>query len=288
MKNLKTLFFVGFLILAFCGCESDDEKYNGSPVGKDEIITLDALLETSVTAVMSNQKIPFKVTLPKAFADTVSVEVSTTNKSGVSTRVSVDVMPGKLTPDTVQEVAAAGGAIYNSELEMSVTAILLNTVEPGKHYLMKSNVIKLATGNTPVPSSNNTRLQLRFAWPDANSTLNNIRLNIRRPDGTSAAPPALDNASNGGSNGYRNFNILNDDTAIPGEYIFSIVANRLVTTPFDLPYRFIVRFPDGSSKLIQNVYPGLTLLSPERAVLKVTKVVNTNGTIQYTVEEIQS
>ena len=286
MKNIKFFFFIGLLAATLFSCESDDEKYNGSPVGKDDIITLDGIIQTTVTAAMNNQKIPFTVTLPRTFSDTVSVEVSTKNRSGASTRVSVDILPGDVTIS--DEIPCAGGAIYNSSVDLSITAINLKTVEQGKHYLIKSNVITLETGDTSVPSSDNTKLQVRFAVPESGSTLNNIRLYVTRPDNTvsvpgneSSTPTRLYSVTNGASNSVTSSGLV-------GEYILKIAAfNSLVTSPVDLPYRFVVRFPDGSSKLFQGIYPALTLSSPQLPVLRIVKTEDpVSHVISYDVTQI--
>lgn len=288
MKNLKYLLLSVVLAAGIASCESDDEKYNGSPVGKDEIITLDGIIETTATAAMSNQKIPFTVTLPRTFSDTVAVEVSTKNKSGASTRVSVNIMPGQRTIS--DQVSCAGGALYNSTVDLSVTAINLNTVEQGKHYLIKSNVITLKTGNTSVPPVDNTKLQVKFAVPQPGSSLNNIRVYVTRPDAAVTQP------SSDASTGARTYSVTNSNTSANsaglsgqlGDYIFKISAfNSLVTSPVDLQYRFVIRFPNGTSKLFEGVYPGLTLTSPQLPVLKVTKVENpVSHAISYEVTQL--
>lgn len=289
MKNLKYIFLLAGLLMMLASCESDDEKYSGTPVGNQNIETLVGTISTDVSAALLNQRIPFHITLPRAFADTVNVEVSTFNQSGGRTRVSIEMLPGVTEAD--DEVPCAGGLVYDATVDMKITAIHLNKVEPGKHYLMTSNVIQLRTGDTPVPPVDNTRLSVRFAWPQPGSSLNNLRLTVVRPTGSTPGThtPTLE------SIGARTYSILtttgivpnnNNFSAIAGEYLFKISAPALITSPVDMPYRFIVRFPDGTSKLFEGVYSNLTTTSPQLTVLKVTKIVDpVTFAVSYTVTD---
>lgn len=289
MKNFKYLFLLAGLFSILTSCESDDEKYSGTPVGNQQIVQITGEISTTATVAFTNQRIPFHIKLPQAFADTVRVEVSTFNKSGGRTRVSVEMMPGQTEAD--DDVPCAGGLLFDSTVDMRITAINLNTVEIGKHYLMTSNNIVLRTGDTPVPALDNTRLSVRLAWPKPASSLNNIRLTVTRPAGSTPAThtPTLE------SIGTRTYSILSTLGTVPnnnafsgaeGEYIFRINAQALVTSPVDLPYRFIVRFPDGTTKIFEGVYPAMTTASPPLAVLKATKVVDPgSGAVSYIVTD---
>jgi len=290
MKNFKTFFLLVSLLTILVGCESDDEKYSGTPVGNQTIETLEGTIATPTTVALLNQLIPFHVTLPRAFNDTVNVEVSTINLSGGRTRTTVMFQPGQTEAD--DEVPCSGGVLYDTSVNLSITGIALQTPDPGKHFLMKSNVIQIRTGNTAVPPSDNSRLSVRFAWPDPASTLNNIRLTVTRPVGTST--PTLV-ASEGG----RTFSILSslvspalnsatNFSSQTGEYLFKINAVGLVSSPVNLPYRFIVRFPDGKSQLFEGVYNDLTTSSPQKTVLKVTKNVDlATSKVTYVVVPVQ-
>lgn len=263
MKNLKNIFLIGLLVSSLFSCESDDEKYSGTPVGNQEIIVLTGNITTDATAALTNQKIPFTVELPRAFADTVAVEVSTVNRSGGRSRVSVNVMPNETT--AIGEVNCAGGELYNSTVDMYISALNLQTAELGKHYLINSNTIVLDTGNTTVPGSDDTRLQVKFAWPDPDGVANNLRLTVVKPNNTTTIPSLA-----AGARQYNITNVLGANGAL-GDYYFKIRATALTTSPIDMPYRFILRFPNGSSKLFQGVFEDLTTASSERTVLKVTK-----------------
>jgi hypothetical protein len=184
MKNFKIIFLLLGVIYLTASCESDEEKYSGTPVGNLELITLTGEVRTNVTAALTNQKIPFEVDLlGKTFADTVTVEATTLNLGGGRTRVSVDVMPGETT--ATGEIPAAGGAIFNTTMELFLSGIALKTTEPGKHYLLKSNVVSINTGSTTVPTDDNSRLQIRFAWFNPSVTRNNLKVFVDRPNAAS-------------------------------------------------------------------------------------------------------
>ena len=273
MKNFRYIYLIAPLLVLLLSCESDNEKYSGTPVGNQQFETIEGTISTNITAAMRNQAIPFRVSIPRTFKDTVSIEVATLNLSGGRTRVSVDILPGDT--EATDEIPCAGGLLYDTTVNLSMTGIALKTVESGKHYLIKSNVITLQTGDTSVPPSDNSRLSVRFTWPEPASSLNNIRLTIVRPDNVNNTP-ILD----AGVRDYAilttvtNVNALNKYSSQPGEYIFKINAVRLIDSPVNLPYRFVVRFPDGTSRLIQGVYENLTTTSPQKIVLKAVKTVN--------------
>lgn len=285
MKNFRYFFLIAPLLGLLLGCEPDNDKYSGTPVGNQQLETIEGTITTDVTAAMRNQRIPFKISIPRTFKDTVTVEVTTLNLSGGRTRTSVDILPGRT--EAIDDIPCAGGILYDTTVDLSMTAIALKTVEPGKHYLMKSNVITLDTGDTVVPASDVSRLSIRFAWPQPSSSLNNIRLTIVRPNNTTSIPTL--------ASGSRTYGILTSTAVLNaagyssqvGEYLFNINAVGLVSSPVDLPYRFIVKFPDGSSKLIQGVYPALTTASPPKTVLKAVKTVNPGtGAVSFTVTEV--
>jgi len=288
MKNFKYIYLIAPLLVLFLSCESDDEKYSGTPVGNQQFETIEGTISTNVIKAMRNQAIPFRVSIPKTFKDTVSIEVTTLNLSGGRTRVSVDILPGDT--EATDEIPCAGGPLYDTTVDLSITGIALKTVESGKHYLIKSNVITLQTGNTSVPASDNSRLSVRFVWPEPGSQRNNIRLTVTRPAGLANSTVPLD-----ASTRTRNYGILttvalannlNTYSSHSGEYLFKINAERLINTPVDLPYRFVIRFPDGASRLIEGVYENLTTASPQKTILKVVKTVNpANNLATYIVTE---
>ena len=179
MKNNKIIYFL--LVLAglfLTSCESDEVKYSGTPVGNQEIITLQGIISTTVTDALPNQKVPFTVQLPRAFKDTVDVEVTTFSMSGTRTRVSVEFLPNETVVS--DEIPAVGGAIFNNTFDMYISGFNIRHTEPGIHYLMTSNKITINTGNSSVPSDDNTKFQVSVFWP--NAARNDFRIWTDRPN----------------------------------------------------------------------------------------------------------
>lgn len=284
MKNFKMLSLF-LLAAAFIACENDDEKFSGSPVGTNNIVTLQAQLDTDVTFALTNQEIDFTITLPQKFADTVNVEVTTISDSGRRVRESVEIRPDSLVKKG--KIRAAGGAIFETNFKMYISGISLQTPEPfGTHYLMTSDVKTILTGNSVIPDQDLNRLKIKLVWENA-APENLLELWIGRPtladieqntfeglgkqhliNVATPAPPAP---------GTNNKNI----STIPGDYIFKIKGDVLPgTAPVDLRYRMIVVFPDGKAEVFSGVLNALTLATPLTDVLKVTK--NTDGTFILT------
>jgi len=195
MKKFKYILLIAGFAGLFASCESDDEKYSGTPVGNQEIITLNGTISTPLTAALSNQKIPFTFEIPQAFKDTVTVEITTLNQSGSRTRISVDLLPNETSG--TGEINASGGVVFNSTFDMYLSGIALRHTEPGKHYLLQSNRITLNTGSASVPEDDNSKFQLRFTWLNPGTTRNRLNLFIDRPN-VSAFISAL-GASNSGT-----------------------------------------------------------------------------------------
>ncbi len=284
MKNFIKIFSLLFTLSLFVSCNTD-EKFSGSPEGNLEIITLKGTVTTHVTSALTSQKVPFTVTLPenKTFADTVTVEVSSTAKSGGRTRTSVDIMPGQ--SSATGEITAVGGSIFKTTFDLSLTAINLKTVEPGKHYLMTSDKVTIDTGNSSIPDSDSSRLIVRLLWPFPSAT-NKLKFVLDRP-GTIADATVLTLNSYGKVHFLLNngtTNSANISTA-EGDYIINITAEALTTSPVDLPYRLLLVHPDGKVEVFEGVYNALTTTSPLLPVLKINKTI-TNGVAVYTATDM--
>lgn len=194
MKNNKIIYFL--LVLAglfLTSCESDEVKYSGTPVGNQQIITLQGIISTTVTDALPNQKVPFTVQLPRAFKDTVDVEVTTFSMSGTRTRVSVEFLPNETVVS--DEIPAVGGAIFNNTFDMYISGFNIRHTEPGIHYLIESNKITINTGNSAVPADDNTRFQVSVFWP--NAVQNDFRIWTDRPNVYSyTSAPGATNSGN--------------------------------------------------------------------------------------------
>ena len=194
MKKNKIIFLLAGLVgLFFASCESDEEKYSGTPVGNQEIITLQGRISTTTTDALFNQKVPFTVELPQQFKDTVTVEVTTLGLSGTRTRVSVDLMPNQTVISDV--IPAVGGSIFNNTFELFISGISLKHTEPGRHYLIESNRITINTGNSTVPSDDSSKLQVSVFWFNPNQ--NDFRVWVDRPNvvNYTSAPGATNNGN---------------------------------------------------------------------------------------------
>ncbi len=280
MKKLKVILFASILAAGFTSCESDDEKFSGSPVGKDNIVQLTSLLETDVDFALTDQEIDFTVTLPRKFSDTVNVEVTTISNSGRRVRELIEFRPDSIVKKG--KIRAAGGAIFDTNFQMYVSGISLQTAEPyGTHYLMDSNLITIGTGSSSIPEQDLNRLKIKVVWPAASSS-NNLQLTIDRPNladinVSSLAGDGRQHLINVASTGNTNNQNISTD---PGDYIFKVKGNVLPSQPVDLPYRVIVVFPDGKAQVFSGVLYGLTTSTPLTDVLKVTK--NPDGTFDLT------
>jgi hypothetical protein len=290
---LSIIVSVAFLFL--CSCSTDD-RFSGSPVGNLEIVTLQGIISSPYTQADSialpGQDFDFTAKLPEGvtFTDTVEVEVTTLRSDGRRTRKIFDILPGQTS--VTDKIGAAGGLIYDTSMEMFISAINLQTVDAGKHYLIESNKLVIKTGNTSVPAAESDRLKVIFTWPNPR-TQNKIGFFIDRPN-----PPGIVDSVNSQFNSDANgkpYTILNSggtaskiQSSDNGEYIFSIGGGEgctLLQEPIDMAYRFVIVFPDGKVKVIQGTYFGLTeniLNSPLIPIFKINKEILAGGEYKYT------
>ncbi len=288
---LSIVVSVGFLFLYSC---STDDRFSGSPVGNIEIVTLQGIISSPYTQADSialpGQEFDFTAKLPEGvtFTDTVEVEVTTLRSDGRRVREIYDILPGQTS--VTDKIGAAGGLIYDTTMEMFISAINLQTVDAGKHYLIESNKLVIKTGNTSVPVAEVDRLKVIFTWPNPGSQ-NKVGFFIDRP---SEIADSVNDQFNGVTNG-KPYTILNSGGTVSkiqssanGEYIFSIGGGTgctLLQQPIDMAYRFVIVFPDGKVKVIQGTYFGLTesiLNSPLVPIFKINKELLAGGEYKYT------
>lgn len=194
MKKNKIIFLLALIAGVFiASCESDEVKYSGTPVGNQDIVTLQGIISTPITDALPNQKVPFTIELPRQFKDTVNVEVTTLGLSGTRTRVSVEFLPFETVVS--DEISAVGGAIFNNTFEMFISGISIRHTEPGVHYLIESNRIIINTGNSAVPGDDASKFQVRMFWP--NSAQNDFRIWVDKPNAVNyeSAPGATNNGA---------------------------------------------------------------------------------------------
>jgi hypothetical protein len=276
MRNIFKIIYVSIVFLSI-GCE-EGERFSGSPVGTSEIITVDAIVAADVTSALTDQKVNFTVTLPRTFSDTVSVEATSISDSGRRTRAYAQILPNQLSG--TGEINAAGGGIFDTTFDLYLTAIELFTVEKGKHYLIKSNNLEINTGNTTIQDVDTRRLSVKLVWPNF-ATNNNLRFNIDKPTLGDANVTSLSGGKTHFFNVADSPNNTTTNSAEVGDYTLNITAISLLTTPIDMPYRLVLVYPNGKVEVFNGVYPGLTVGSPLRAVLKINKSV-VDGVVKFT------
>lgn len=286
-KIFRFLIILPLLSLGVIGCEDDDERFNGSPVGMQNIVTLKGEISTPTTFALAGQKMDFTVTLPRTFSDTVSVQATAISISGRRVRASVDVMPNQAT--ATGEIFAAGGTLFDSTFDLYLSGIALQTADPvGTHFLLTSDVVKVGTGSSAIPAQNSERLLVKLVWPFANSQTNTLQLRVDRPVGADALPSFAAGGKQHGINVKAGQSPSETGNAIshnPGDYFFSIKATALLQQPIDLPYRLIIVYPDGSTDIFSGIYTGLTTSSPEITIAKINKAYSGNETI-FTAENL--
>ncbi len=282
MKNFKTIFSLLVAAIFAVSCSTDD-KFSGSPEGNLDITTLVGIVSTPSISALTSQKIDFTATLPRTFTDTVTVEATTTAKSGGRTRAYVDILPGQLS--ATGQISAVGGAIFSTEFDLALTAINLKKVETGKHYLLTSNKIILKTGNSSIPDADPDKLIMRLVWPFPSAT-NKLKYNIDRP-GIVPDANVLTLNSYGKVHYINNAGTTNSTniSSAEGDYIINISAEALTTSPIDMPYRMILVQPNGKVDVFEGVYTGLTVGAPLKPILKVNKTI-VNGTAVFTATDL--
>lgn len=200
MKNFKSLFYIGIIFFLVAGCSDDDDQgIVGSVDGNNlEVVAIEGTISTTESFVLTGQKVPITFTLPRAFKDTVTVEITSLSDGGKRARTYI-VVPANQTTVTDEANAANSttGRYEGSVTTMFLSGIALNTVEPGLHYLLSSNVLSLQTGDTSIPATNTTKFQVKLAWfyPGA-SNANILSMQVDRPN---ASTVTVSNANSAGT-----------------------------------------------------------------------------------------
>lgn len=271
----------------FTSCDDNDDKFSGTPVGVMPIETIQATVSTNTDFALLGQTIKFTATLPSEFRnltlqDTVTVEASTITLGGSLRKGTVDILPGDYSAEG-EIVVGGGGGAFDLTFDLKLTAISLKHEIQGKHYLIDSNTLTIASGNSSVPAENDSRLQIRVTWQNLTAP-NVIRSKIVRPSGTETFMNAEGSPITGRFYFVSKKPLLNAQGNIvaegtnygytAGTYKVKIGVNGpsdLVTDPIDLKYRVIVRFPNQDVRTFNGVYYGLTGTSPFKDVLQFTK-----------------
>ncbi|MBL0014188.1 MAG: hypothetical protein IPP30_10975 [Flavobacterium sp.] len=274
MKKYTYIFLSALFALTVISCSTED-KFSGSPVGNVEIVTLTGTITTTVENALTDQEVEFTASLPdgKVFNDTVTVEVTTLRSDGGRVRGYYDIMPGQTS--ITDKIAAVGGLVYDTTFELSMTAINLQTVEPGIHYLLTSNKISINTGNNSIPEAESDRLKIRFVWENPSSS-NKFKCWIKKPgvaadiEGNNFTGSAIDHVIKTVSTTSNGNGSLSSKE---GEYIFKLASDLQPVSPENKKYRIILVFPNGDVTVYNGRFDNLTQGNPEKKdVLKITKV----------------
>ncbi len=199
MKNFKNIFSLIVLLTLTFSC-TNEEKVAGTIAGNNlELVPLIGTIATTSNYVLTDQKTPITITLPKSFSDIVTVEVSSFSDTGRRRRTYIEIPANQTTINSF--AAAAGGAdgVYDgSKCTFVLSGISLKTSEPGKHYLLSSNELTLNTGDSSVPSANSSKLQIRLNWLYPNASDNNLNFLFQKQNGvvTSLITGASSNSTN--------------------------------------------------------------------------------------------
>jgi hypothetical protein len=273
MKKYTHILLLSLIALTVVSCSTED-KFSGSPVGNVNIVTLTGTIDTSVENALTDQEVEFTASLPvgKIFNDTVTVEVTALRSDGGRVRGYYDIMPGETS--VTDKIAAVGGLVYDTTFELSMTAIKLQTVEPGIHYLLTSNKKVINTGNNSIPEAESDRLKIRFVWENPSAT-NKFKCWIKKPgvaadvEGNNFTGSAIEHVIktvSATSNGNGSL------SSKEGEYIFRLAADQQLVSPENKKYRIIVVFPNGDVTVYNGVFENLTQGSLDKKdVLKITK-----------------
>ena len=287
MKN--TLNFIAiFSSILLYNCETN-EKFTGSPIGNQEIITLDATITSDVEFATNNQDVEFNIILPRTFKDTATVEVTAVNPEGGRIREKVEILPGQVSPLLPAKIASPGpGQMFFAQFDLSITAISLKHAEIGKHYLIKSNILSIETGKAgSITATNATRLSVELVWPNI-SAENNVALKIQKPSGTIVEPTTQQ--SGGKLHSIRVANTgnldgdLNNSNAY-GHYVFSMTGRSLLNTPVNMPYILIVVRPDGKREFFTGTYEGLYVDSPLKNLIQINKT-TVGSNVDFEISEL--
>lgn len=289
MKKILNFIAVFSFILLY-NCETN-EKFSGSPVGNQEIITLDATITSDVEFATNNQDVEFNIVLPRTFKDTATVEVTAVNPQGGRIREKVEILPGQVSPLEPAKIASPGpGEMFFAQFELSITAISLRHAEIGKHYLIKSNVLSIETGKAgSITATNATRLSVELVWPNISGD-NDVALKIQKPTGTIVEPTSQQSGgklhSINVASTPNNLDGNKDRSNADGDYIFSMTGRDLLNSPVNMPYILIVVHPNGKREFFTGTYEGMFVDAPLKNLIQINKTTTVAGDVEFTVNKL--
>ncbi len=298
MKTIYRLICVLFLLPSLFSCE-EGEIVSGAPdSSKEQFITLEGTVSTPIKTIVPGQRIPLTITLPQSFPVDVNVEV-TSQLTNINrrTRKSFLIRAGLTTITDVMTVPSGDQAQtflpFNNVLDVFLTAITTGQdVEPkgfpGIQYSLTSNILTLDYGDSPIGAIVTNRFVARLDWPGPYNTAGNNLNIVLKKDGVavivananSPTSPIYGTTSSQGNVRGEILNFL--PTAEDGVYTVEAYAIRLMTSPFNMPYRFTFRLPDESTFSLGGTINNLEVGTAATAtpILQITKT-TVGSTPQY-------
>lgn len=290
MKKIQYLAIAAIFSTLFSNCDDTESKFSGSPVGNNDIIALVGSVSTEETVVSSNQLFKIVVTIPQTFDTDVNIEAETTTDFGSKRKALIVIPAGQTSAEgRISAPSAIVNANFTQEMKLQLNSIVLAKAVAGTIYSISSPIVNLMLGETTLPVSNSSRCIVKFDWQgpwgsEGNPLNNNMNLVVKR-DGVifnQGIPPAtaIQNLKSGDRD--ESFSIV--DTFPDGLYSFEPFALSLNVPGFEnLPYRFVVVFPDDTAKTYQSSYSGLTSPSLPTEKFKINKKTDpATGKVEYT------
>jgi hypothetical protein len=306
MKNYYKL-LVLFTIVLFFSCEKG-EIFTGSPLDNGvSIETIVGIVTINESLIVDTQKVPITVTLPRTFDENVNIQatifIPSTNKR-VNTSFILPAGQSSITTEISSPPIDNVVLSYVIEAQVFLTALGTDPLKPsvgfdGKQYILTSNIAKFDFGpDTVAPNISSSRLSVRLDCESpkySGATIyNELNLVLKKNNGSIVQPINNTPASFGfsGTNStslsetrYDDINISNID-APADTYTISIHARKLILTPSNLKYRFVVRFPNKTIKTYTGVLNDLVVTNASQAIVKLQIVKSTNSTDMYSVTQI--
>jgi hypothetical protein len=182
MKNYFKI-IATFLTISFVVSCSTNDKFEGTPESNKLIIeTITGVVSTNSTFALPGQYIDFTATIPQEFAtmvnDTIDIEAVTKTIGGSIRKATVRLLKGENVVSGKILVGTGGGTFF-MPVDLKLNAINIKNSFRGKQFLLSSNVITIDSGDSSVPSDNDSKLQIKVAWENL-TTGNSIDCKISR------------------------------------------------------------------------------------------------------------
>lgn len=281
MKNIyKYLSLVAFSAILLSSC-TEEESLIGYPLDLGlTTVALEGTVSTNYPQTAEGRTIDVTVSIPQTFASDADVEVTATFNSGAFTTATVSVPAGSTTgTGTITLPASDGFAVGFFGLEnygsLQLTAILLDTVDPGVNYTITSasqplqifDEIQSSAYGEGVVAGRMTYL-LDWANPDINDL--------------DAYVLGFESAESGSR--YET-DIFNDEHP-DGDYTIDVGVWTAGET--EIPWKLFFVFPNQTDYLIfEGTFTNLTLGTnvngfPYASIVGFTKTTDSEGVVSYT------